>query len=165
VVTSIPIYQSSLLLAPATVIQKIEAFQRRFLWEGGRQAQRKLHLISWEKTSKPFLEGGLNLKKTRTQNLALGAKLLWKMVTGKPSWSKLALWRKYFRGPRDRSLEFPCKETKGSPIFTLCKKALPHFSPHLTWVPRNGKKIRIWKDSIMGDPPLELRQDLHCLKD
>jgi ribonuclease HI len=164
VVSSIPIYQSSLLLAPATVIQRIEAFQRRFLWEGGRQARRKLHLISWEKTSKPFLEGGLNFKKTRVQNLALGAKLLWKMVTGKPSWSKLALWRKYFRGPRDRSLEFPCKETKSSPIFALCKKALPHFSPHLTWVPKNGKKIRIWTDSIMGDPPLEHRQDLLCLK-
>jgi hypothetical protein len=85
VVSSIPIYQSSLLLAPATVIQRIEAFQRRFLWEGGRQARRKLHLISWEKTSNPFLEGGLNFKKTRVQNLALGAKLLWKMVTGKPS--------------------------------------------------------------------------------
>jgi hypothetical protein len=60
VVSSIPIYQSSLLLAPATVIQKIEAFQICFLWEGGRQARKKLHLISWEKTSKPVLEGGLN---------------------------------------------------------------------------------------------------------
>jgi hypothetical protein len=74
------------------------------------------------------------------------------------------LWRKYFRGPWDRSLEFPCKETKSSPIFALCKKALPHFSRHLTWVPKNGKKIRIWTDSIMGDPPLEHRQDLLCLK-
>jgi hypothetical protein len=123
-----------------------------------------MHLISWEKTSKPFLEGGLNLKKTRVQNLALGAKLLWKMVIGKPSWSKLMLWRKYFRGPRDKSLEFPCKEMKISPIFALCKKALPLFSPHLTWVLKNGKKIRIWTDSIMGDLPLELRQDLLCLK-
>jgi hypothetical protein len=74
------------------------------------------------------------------------------------------LWRKYFRGPWDRSLEFPCKETKSSPIFALCKKALPHFSRHLTWVPKNGKKIKIWTDSIMGDPPLEHRQDLLCLK-
>ena len=122
-------------------------------------------MISWEKTSKPFLEGGLNFKKTRVQNLALGEKMLWKMVTGKPSWSKLALWRKYFRGPQDRSLEFPCKEMKSSPIFALCKKALPHFNPHLTWVPKNGKKIRIWTDSIMGDPSLDQCQDLHCLKD
>jgi hypothetical protein len=62
-------------------------------------------------------------------------------------------------------LDFPCRESKGSPIFTLYKKALPHFIPHLTWVPRNRKKIKIWQDSIMGYPPLELRQDLLRLKD
>jgi hypothetical protein len=36
VMASIPIYQSSFLLAPATTIQKIEALQRWFLWEGGK---------------------------------------------------------------------------------------------------------------------------------
>jgi hypothetical protein len=70
VLASIPIYQSSLLLAPVTTIQKIEALLRRFLWEGGKQTGRKLHLISWEKVTKPFLEGGLQLKNIHTQNLA-----------------------------------------------------------------------------------------------
>jgi hypothetical protein len=110
------------------------------------------------------MEGGLNLKNTRTQNLALGAKLLWKMVTGKITWRKKSLWRKYFQGSRDRSLELPCKEGKSSPIFSLCKKVIPLFTPHLTWIPKSGKKIRIWTDSIMGDPPLEQHQDLQDLK-
>jgi ribonuclease HI/exonuclease III len=164
VVASLPIYQCSLLLAPATVIQSLEAFQRRFLWEGGKQEKKKLHLVKWEKATKPYMEGGLNLKNTKTQNLALGAKLLWKMVTGKITWSKKAIWRKYFRGPRDRCLELPCKGVKSSPSFALCKKVIPLFAPHLTWVPKNGKKIRIWTDSIMGDPPLEQHQELQDLK-
>jgi ribonuclease HI/exonuclease III len=164
VVASLPIYQCSLLLAPATVIQSLEAFQRRFLWEGGKHEKKKLHLVKWEKATKPYMEGGLNLKNTKTQNLALGAKLLWKMVTGKITWSKKAIWRKYFRGPRDRSLELPSKEVKSSPIFALCKKVIPLFTPHLTWVPKSGKKIRIWTDSIMGDPPLEQHQELQDLK-
>jgi len=164
VVASLPIYQCSLLLAPATVIQILEAFQRRFLWEGGKQEKKKLHLVKWEKTIKSYMEGGLNLKNTRTQNLALGAKLLWKMVTRKITWSKKALWRKYFRGSQDRSLELPCKEGKSSPTFALCKKVIPLFTPHLTWIPKSGKKIRIWTDSIMGDPPLEQHQDLQDLK-
>jgi hypothetical protein len=154
---SIPIYQSSLLLAPVSIIQKIEAMHRCFLWEGGKQSGRKLHLISWEKISKPILEGGLNFKNAHVQNLALGAKLLWNLVTGKPTWSKTALWKKYFRGPRERCIERPCLEKRGSPIFALCQKTMPHFRPHLTWVPRNGKKINIWQDSIMGDSPLGLR--------
>jgi hypothetical protein len=89
--TSIPIYQSSLLLAPVSIIQKNEALQRHFLWEGGKQSRRKMHLIKWEKISKPLLEGGLNFKNSQAQNLALGEKLLWTMVNGKPTWSKLAI--------------------------------------------------------------------------
>ena len=37
ILASIPIYHSSLLLAPNSIIQKIETMQRRFLWEGGKQ--------------------------------------------------------------------------------------------------------------------------------
>jgi hypothetical protein len=82
VLANILIYQSSLLLAPSSIIQKIEAMFRRFLWEGGKQSGRKLHLISWEKISKPISEGGLNFKNTHVQNLALGAKILWNLITG-----------------------------------------------------------------------------------
>jgi hypothetical protein len=45
VLASIPIYQSSLLLASMTTIHKIEMMFRIFLWEGGKQTRRKLHLI------------------------------------------------------------------------------------------------------------------------
>jgi hypothetical protein len=87
----------------------------------------------------------------------LGAKLLWNIVTGAPAWSKVALWKKYFRGPRERCIEILYRESKGSPFLTLCKKAIPLFTPHLTWVQRNRKKIKIWHDSILGDPPLDSR--------
>jgi hypothetical protein len=46
VLASILIYKFSLLLSPATMIQKMEALFRRFLWEGGKQNGRKLYLIS-----------------------------------------------------------------------------------------------------------------------
>jgi hypothetical protein len=143
VLANILTYQSSFLLAPASIIQKIEAMFRRFLWEGGKNSGRKLHLISWEKISNPILEGGLNFKNTHVQNLALGAKILWNLITGKPTWSKKVLWKKYFRGPRERCIDCPVLEKRGSPIFLLCQKLLPHFIPHLTWVPGNGKKINI----------------------
>jgi len=73
---NISIYQSSLLLAPSTIIQKIEAMLRIFLWEGGKQSGRKLHLISWEKISKPISEGGLNFKNIHAQKMAFRAKIL-----------------------------------------------------------------------------------------
>jgi hypothetical protein len=149
---SISIYQSSLLLAPSTMIQKIKVLFRRFLWEGGRKKGRKLHLISWEKVTKPFLKGGLQFNDIHSQNLALGAKFLWNLVTGKPSWNKKAIWKKYFQGLRKKCLDRRETMEKGSPIFNLCLKALNLFIPHLTWIPGNGKEINVWDDSILGDP-------------
>jgi hypothetical protein len=35
----------------------MEVLFRRFLWEGGNNTRRKLHLISWEKLAKPFSKG------------------------------------------------------------------------------------------------------------
>jgi hypothetical protein len=164
ILARVPIYQNSLLLSPSTIIQQMEAMQRRFLWEGGKKTGRRLHLINWDKISKPLLEGSLNFKNTKVENLALGEKLLWHIVSGDTAWSKEALWKKYFIGIRKRCIENPCRETKGSPIYNLCKKAMDLFTPHLTWVPGNRKTIKIWQDSILGDPPLELSQDLERLK-
>ena len=46
VLSSIPIYQSSILLAPSSVISKIESILKKFLWEGGKGNMKKLHLVS-----------------------------------------------------------------------------------------------------------------------
>ena len=48
VLTSLPIYQCSVLLAPKTITNKIEELLRCFLWEGGRNNEKKMHLASWE---------------------------------------------------------------------------------------------------------------------
>jgi hypothetical protein len=95
----------------------------------------------------------------------LGENILWRIITGNSSWSKRALWKKYFQGPRKKCLNNPAKVEKGSPIFSLCQKALRHFKPHLTWTPGNGKEIKVWEDSMMGDPPLDSKKILHRLKE
>ena len=77
VLNNMPIYQSSILLAPSSVLRKIESLFRKFIWEGGKGNEKKLHLFSWEKIQKPLAEGGLHVRSLASQNLALGAKLLW----------------------------------------------------------------------------------------
>ena len=120
VLSSIPIYQCSILLALKGSIALIENILRNFLWNGGKQSRKKLPLVSWEKISKPLLEGGLQLRDLRTQNLAIGAKLLWNMLDPKPSWCSRVLKSKYFPGIRLRCLEGEHVRKNGSPIFNLC---------------------------------------------
>ena len=120
--------------------------------------------MSWDKVTKPKMEGGLQIRDVATQNLAMGGKILWNMITGKRTWSKKILWKKYFIGDKERCLEKPTKVQKGSPIFSLCKRALPHFTSKLTWILGNGAKIKIWEDSILGDQPLNELNDLGNIK-
>ena len=76
VLYSVPIYQSSILLAPITVIGKIESLFKKFMWEGGKGNLKKLHLVSWDKIQRPYREGGLQVRSIHAQNLAMGSKLL-----------------------------------------------------------------------------------------
>eukprot|EP00253_Pinus_taeda_P007428 PITA_07428 len=164
VLTSMPLYHHSILLAPKTFLSKLDSLLRRFLWEGGKNNEKRLHLVIWDTVKKPTLEGGLHLRDLGAQNLSLGSKILWSIVDGKTSWSKKVLWKKYFKGQRLRCLDQPPKTSKGSPIFKLCLSAMEHFSHNLYWIPGNGKNIRIWDDPILGDQSLNQVEGLKNIK-
>jgi hypothetical protein len=152
VLASIPIYQRSIMLTPSGCIRQIESLVRIFLWKGGHQNENKPPLVSWGKITKPYTTGGLQIRDLRAQNLALGEKILWNLVSGKLTWSKNALCKKYYSGTRRRCLNIAPKVSKGSSIFTICH---PFFNLRLTWIPGNEVNIWIWEDSIMGEPPLD----------
>jgi hypothetical protein len=94
----------------------------------------------------------------------MGGKILWHLVSGKVSWSKQALCKKYFSGHRDRCLDRPPKVLRGSSIFSLCLRALDHFKAKMTWIPGNENKIKIWEDSILGSTPLDQIEGLENIK-
>ena len=76
VLSSMPIFQSAILVAPKGNLTKIKSLLRIFLWKGGKHNENMLHLISWGKRSKPIIEGGLQVRDLRFQNLAMGAKII-----------------------------------------------------------------------------------------
>jgi hypothetical protein len=53
---------------------------------------------------------------------------------------------------------------KGSSIFSLCLKVLNHLKEKLTWILGNGKKIKIWEDSILGSIPLNQTKGIENIK-
>ena len=87
------------------------------------------------------MEGGLQIRDLKFQNLAMGAKILWNLIDTKPSWSSQVIRHKYFSGLRLRCLDSEPVNKQGSPIFSLRKKVLPMFKEDLQWIPGNGKQI------------------------
>jgi hypothetical protein len=70
-----------------------------------------------------------------------------------------SLVEKIFQRPKKKMCGTQPNDQTGSPIFNLCRKVREQFASHLTWVPGNGKQIKIWDDSILGDPPLEVEPE------
>ncbi|KAJ0628910.1 putative RNA-directed DNA polymerase [Helianthus annuus] len=77
VLGAIPNYYLSLFLAPKTVIKKLEAIRRDFVW-GKKNGRCKMRWVAWDKMVKTKGCGGLGIGDIRSANLALLAKWWWK---------------------------------------------------------------------------------------
>ena len=97
------------------------------------------------------MEGVIQIRDLKFQNLAMGVKLLWNLIEIKPAWSSHVIWRKYFSGPRLRCLDSNPENKHGTPIFSFCRKVLPKFRDNLHWIPGNAKKIRLGRIQLWGN--------------
>eukprot|EP00253_Pinus_taeda_P002897 PITA_02897 len=79
VLSSLPIYQASFLLAPKMITEQLSKLIQNFLWQGGKGNKKKFHLVSWDIVKRPLLEGGLQVRDPGLANLSLGGKILWKI--------------------------------------------------------------------------------------
>lgn len=122
VLNNLPIFQAIVMMAPMGIMRKMEAYIKNFFWKGGKANEKRIPLISWNTISLPRMEGGLNFKNISNQNIAMGAKLVWRIIAPKPSWAQLALWKKYYGGQRTPCLNNP-KTIAGSMIHKLCEKS------------------------------------------
>ena len=80
--------QSVILVVPSYVVQNcillsrvqngLNRINKNFL-SGSTKEAKKMHMVNWGKVTKPEAKGGLGLQETKGRNLALAAKLCWRM--------------------------------------------------------------------------------------
>jgi hypothetical protein len=71
------------------------------------------------------MNGGIGIKDPTLVNEALGAKLLWRMISGDYANWKKALVNKYFQKDRLRGVDLPIGSSYGFTIWKLLKESLP----------------------------------------
>uniref|UniRef100_A0A803PWZ9 Reverse transcriptase domain-containing protein n=1 Tax=Cannabis sativa TaxID=3483 RepID=A0A803PWZ9_CANSA len=92
VAQSVPMYSMSSFLLPKGLCRELDQAIRKFWWTGGGDKDRYLALVEWDALCLPMDRGGLNFKKFEDINLALLAKLGWKLASGDTS-----LWCTIFK--------------------------------------------------------------------
>ena len=76
VLSSLPVYQLSILLAPKSFTEKTLKHLKSFLWRGGKGNQKKFHLVNWNVVRRSKKEGGLQIGDPHLSNLAMGGKVV-----------------------------------------------------------------------------------------
>ena len=51
---ALPIYQYAIILAPASAHKQMELIIRSFLWQGGKQENKKFSLVKWDQVTLPY---------------------------------------------------------------------------------------------------------------
>ena len=76
---------------PSHLCDKLDKISRDFLWST-TQEKKKMHMVGWSKIIKTKEEGGLGIQVAKAKNIALLAKLNWRMYHEPDSlWSKVLL--------------------------------------------------------------------------
>ena len=86
-------------------------------------------------------------------NLALGGKLIWKLYTVRKHLVSKMFWMKYLKGASFKNLKSINTPT-GTTFWNLCKRGIDNIHHQLYRIPGSGKRIFLWDDNILGNPPL-----------
>jgi hypothetical protein len=122
VLSAIPIYQATFILAPRSVTEQIAKLIRDFLWQGGKGNEKKIHLVNWEIVKKSKADGGLQIRDPALVNLSFGGKILWKLVSEPAHPVSLTLSSKYGVNKNLSNLQKD-SPTNSTQIWKLCCKS------------------------------------------
>lgn len=152
--SSLPLYQFTLIQALATFHNKMESILRHFLWQGGKNEKKKFNLVSWKQVIQRQESEGLGIRSPKLTNLAFGGKIVWTLIYKQQAWWKRVLEAKYLSSPRQYILESEMPARSNTKVWKLYKKIIPFMAQNICKVPKGGSKINIKADKIMGNQPI-----------
>lgn len=151
--STIPNYTMQTMHLPTNVCDKLDRLNRNFLW-GVTPNKKKIHLVNWNTVCKNKDVGGLDLRKARTQNLALLMKLGWKIAQNEDS-----LWVKIIRDKYMKNHTIQSWPGNKNASFTW--RSILHtrdtLQKGIKWSIGDGKYVDLWNDWWCGQGPLELK--------
>lgn len=145
VLSSIPVHAMSTISLPQSTLARLDQLSRSFLW-GSTTEKRKQHLVAWDRVCKPKAEGGLGIRSSKAMNIALLAKIGWRILHDNTSLWACVLKTKYKVGDvHDMTWTAPrsnWSSTWRSVGIGLRSVVLPGVS----WVIGDGRSVKFWRD-------------------
>ena len=147
---------------PQYACETLDKTVRNFIWHG--EKDRAMHIVGWNKITKPRKLGGLGVRPARLQNTALLGKLVWSLVqSDKKLWVSI-LAEKYLK----EGNIFLEKAKTGSPIWNAILKTLDVLEDGFAYKIGDGD-TNMWFHPWIAKHPLinvvqNISPDQLCLK-
>ncbi|XP_059073624.1 uncharacterized protein LOC131874320 [Cryptomeria japonica] len=136
---TMPLYAMQVFKLCCKVLQALEINFKKFLWEGAKQVK-KISLLNWNLICKSNLGGGAGLRHMEKKNLALGAKLIWKMYRSPEKlWCKI-MQKKYLDIGDPSRKPTMASFNGGSVVWKFMRECRPIITYHLTWKVAMGER-------------------------
>ena len=146
VLTTSPNYVMQGAVLPVHLCEKIDKINRDFLW-GSSVYKKKLHLVGWSKIIMSKEDGGLGIQQARAKNIALLAKLNWRLYHEKDAlWTKVIL-NKYCS--RARRISKDLDKLLCSSVWIAIKAGFPVFEKGVCWTAGTNSKLPFWGSKWM----------------
>lgn len=142
VISAIPAYPMAVFLFTDGLCRKIDSLIANFWW-GQSDVGGKVHWLSWEKLGLPKEEGGMGFRCLKDFNMALLAKIGWRILRHPD-----AMWVQVLKGLYFPNCDF-LSATKGSRASWAWSSILEGrklLQSHVMWQVLNGESISTWKD-------------------
>lgn len=122
----------------------------------GSTAERKrIHLVSWNRLTKPKELGGLNLKAAKEMNWVLLAKLAWRILCSEGDlWAEVI--KSEYKVTKEDGVYFKQRQ-RVSQIWRGILLGAELLRQGFHWNVRNGRRVYFWRDVWLGSRPLSGR--------
>ncbi|CAA7042860.1 unnamed protein product [Microthlaspi erraticum] len=153
VISAIPIHSMSTIMLPQATLARMDQISRSFLW-GSDGEKKKQHLVAWNRVCVPKREGGLGFRSAREMNMAMIAKIGWRLLQDQNSLWAGVLRSKYKTGDLvDRSW-IVAKSHWSSTWRSIMVGMREVILEGIGWVIGDGRSISFWRDRWLSDTPL-----------
>ncbi|CAN1178992.1 Putative ribonuclease H protein At1g65750 [Linum perenne] len=136
--------QTSVL--PATLCEEIDKRIRNFVW-GSSNENRRIHLVSWEKTCDAKENGGLGLRMAKQLNRAYMIKLAFIFLKNPDALWVRVLQAKYFKEIGETLI--PTHKASQSPIWRAISREWPFMLQGSRAAVRNGRDTLFWTTRLV----------------
>jgi len=162
VLTSLPAYTMQICWYPQYACETLDKTVRNFIWHG--EKDRAMHMVGWNKITKPRKLGGQGVRPARLQNTTLLGKLVWSFVQSNKKLCVSILAYKYLK----EGNIFLEKAKTDSPIWNAILKTLDVLEDGFAYKIGDGDTNMWFHPWIAKHPHINVVQNISpdqlCLK-